>query len=125
MNLLLDTHILIWILEDNPILSVQARDAITDGKNRVFVSAVTVWEISIKQAMGKLKVPSNLEEEIELLRFTQLDINFEHAKLAGELPNIHKDPFDRMLIAQAKLERLTLVSRDGYIAQYDVGLLKG
>ena len=124
MNLLLDTHVLIWVLEDNPILSEQARNAIINGKNMVFVSSATVWEISIKQAMGKLSVPDNLKEEIELLRFTQLDINFEHANLAGTLPNIHKDPFDRMLIAQAKVENLILISRDRYISQYDVNLLE-
>jgi PIN domain nuclease of toxin-antitoxin system len=73
--------------------------------------------------MGKLKVPDNLQEEIGLHRFTPLNVNFEHAKLAGELPNIHKDPFDRMLIAQTIIEKLTLVTRDKMIAQYDVNLL--
>jgi len=124
VNILLDTHALIWVLEDNPTLSEKAKNAITNGKNVVFISAATVWEMSIKQSMGKLNVPDNLEEEIELLRFTPLDITFEHAKLAGQLPSIHKDPFDRMLIAQAKVESLTLVSRDRIIKQYDVKLLK-
>ena len=124
MNLLLDTHVLIWSLENNATLSGDARDAIVDGKNIVFVSSVSAWEISIKKAMGKLKVPDNLQEEIGLHRFTPLNINFEHAKLAGELPNIHQDPFDRMLIAQTIIEKLTLVTRDNLIAQYDVNLLK-
>ena len=124
MNLLLDTHALIWVLEDNPTLSEQARNAIINGKNVVFVSAATVWEMSIKQSMGKLEVPDNVKEEMELLRFTPLEITFEHAKLAGQLPNIHKDTFDRMLIAQAKLEGLMLVSGDRIIKQYDVKLLK-
>lgn len=124
MNLLLDTHTLIWALENNSTLSSNARDAIIDGKNMVFVSSASAWEISIKKAMGKLKVPNNLREEIELHRFTQLNINFEHAHLAGELPDIHKDPFDRMLIAQAIIEKLTLVTRDSLIAQYKVNLLK-
>ena len=75
-------------------------------------------------AMGKLKSPDNLVEEIKLHRFTQLNINFEHALLAGKLPDIHKDPFDRMLIAQAINEKLILVTRDRLIAQYDVDLLK-
>ncbi len=123
MNLLLDTHVLIWSLEDNATLSGDARDAIINGKNIVFASSVSAWEISIKKAMGKLKVPDNLQEEIGLHRFTPLNINFEHAKLAGELPNIHKDPFDRMLIAQTIIEKLTLVTRDKLIAQYDVNLL--
>ena len=124
MNLLLDTHVLIWSLENNAALSYNARDAIIDGKNMVFVSAVSVWEISIKKAMGKLKVPDNLAEEIRLHRFTPLNINIEHANLTGELPAIHKDPFDRMLIAQAMIEKLTLVTEDKLIAQYDVNLLK-
>lgn len=124
MNLLLDTHVLIWPLEHNVAFSGDARDAIIDGKNIVFVSSVSAWEISIKQAMGKLKVPDNLQEEISFHRFTPLNINFEHAKLAGELPKIHKDPFDRMLIAQAIIEKLTLVTRDTLIAQYNVNLLK-
>lgn len=124
MNLLLDTHVLIWALEDNPILSAEAHDAIVDGKNMVFVSSVSAWEISIKKAMGKLKAPDNLEEEIELHRFTPLNVNFEHARLAGALPDIHKDPFDRMLIAQAITEKLTLISRDSQCADYGVSLLE-
>ncbi len=124
MNLLLDTHVLIWSLENNAALSGNARDAIVDGNNMVFVSAVSVWEISIKKAMGKLIAPDNLQEEIELHRFTPLNINIEHANLAGKLPAIHKDPFDRMLIAQAMIEKLTLVTGDKIIPQYDVNLLK-
>ena len=124
MNLLLDTHVLIWSLENNATLSGDARDAIIDGKNIVFVSSVSAWEISIKKAMGKIKVPDNLQEEVGLHRFTPLNINFEHAKLAGELPNIHKDPFDRMLIAQTIIEKLTLVTKDSFIPQYNVKVLK-
>lgn len=124
MNLLLDTHTLIWALENNPTLSKRARSAIIEGENLVFISAVSIWEISIKKAMGKLKTPDNLLEEIELHRFTQLNINFDHAQLAGKLPNIHKDPFDRMLIAQATIEKLTLVTRDEIIPQYNVKLIR-
>ncbi len=123
MNLLLDTHVLIWALENNPTLSKDSRDAIIDGRNMVFVSAASVWEISIKKAMGRLKIPNNLDEEIKLHRFTHLNMNFEHAQLAGELPAIHKDPFDRMLIAQAIIEKLTLVTRDNMIPKYEVSLL--
>jgi len=124
MNILLDTHVLIWVLEDNPRLSEQARDAIIEGENMVFVSTASVWEMSIKKALGKLEVPNNLQQELEEHRFTLLDIKFEHAELAGKLPNIHKDPFDRMLVAQAKTEKLTLISKDKHIEQYDVKLLK-
>lgn len=124
MNLLLDTHVLIWALENNPRLSNQARDAIIDGENIILVSAVSVWEINIKKAMGKLDAPDNLQQEIRTHRFTPLSINMDHAELAAKLPDIHKDPFDRMLIAQAIEEKLTLVSRDSMIAQYDVNLIK-
>lgn len=124
MNLLLDTHVLIWALENNPTLSNDARDAIIDGTNMVFVSSASAWEISIKKAMGRLKSPDNLGDEIRLHRFTQLNMNFEHAQLAGHLPAIHKDPFDRMLIAQAMIEKLTLVTRDNMITKYEVSLIK-
>ncbi len=124
MNLLLDTHVLIWALENNSTLSGNARAAIIAGENMVFISSASVWEISIKKTLGKLKAPDNLTEEIKLHRFTQLNMNFEHAQLAGELPDIHKDPFDRMLIAQAIIEKLTLVTRDGFFSEYNVNLLK-
>ena len=124
MNLLLDTHILIWALENNSQLTGNVRDVIIDGKNLVFVSSVSVWEISIKKSIGKLQTPDNLIEEIEQHRFTPLDINFKHSQLAGQLPYIHKDPFDRMLVAQAIIEKLTLVTKDSFIPQYNVKVLK-
>ncbi len=124
MNLLLDTHVLIWALEDNPTLSGSAREAIVDGENPVFVSAASVWEISVKQAMGKLHVPDNLIEEIRIHRFTPLEINLQHAELAGRLPSIHKDPFDRMLVAQSIIEKLYIVTRDRVMDLYDVKILK-
>ena len=123
MNLLLDTHTLIWALEDNPSLSELARVAIVDGENMVFVSAVSVWEISIKKALGKLEAPDTLLDEIERIRFTPLDITLEHADRAGKLPAIHMDPFDRMLIAQAQSEQLTLITRDAEIQKYQVRCL--
>lgn len=123
MNLLLDTHTLIWVLEDNPALSAQARAAIIDGNNTVFVSAVSVWEISIKKTLGKLEAPDTLLEEIEGHRFTPLDITINHSDRAGKLPPIHMDPFDRMLVAQAQLDQLTLVTRDSEIQKYQVQCL--
>lgn len=124
MNLLLDTHVLIWALENNPTLSKSARNAIINGKNMVFISPASIWEINIKKAIGKLESPDNLLKEIKIHRFTELTINFQHAELAGKLPDIHKDPFDRMLISQAILEKLTLVTRDSLVTQYDVPILK-
>ncbi len=124
MNILLDTHVLIWALENNPTLSDKARNAIIDGNNMVFVSSATVWEINIKRSIGKLDVPDNLVDEIRIHRFTPLDINYDHAQLAGNLPYIHKDPFDRILIAQAITEKLVLVTRDESIIKYDVKILK-
>ena len=123
MNLLLDTHTLIWTLADNPELAAAAREAIVDGNNIVFVSAVSVWEISIKRALGKLDAPDTLLEEIERHRFTPLEIALAHADRAGKLPPIHLDPFDRMLIAQAQSEQLTLVTRDAEIQKYAVHCL--
>ena len=125
MNLLLDTHAFLWAIDDNPQLSQQARDAIVDGNNVVFVSAATAWEISIKQAIGKLNVPDgNYLEELRLHRFTPLDITTEHALAVASLPLHHNDPFDRMLIAQAQVESLTLVSHDPRMRAYAVRVIE-
>ena len=123
MNILLDTHVLIWALENNPTLSDKAAANIINADNIVFVSAASVWEIGIKMNMGKLEAPDNLLEEINLHRFTPLPISLRHAQLAGKLPDIHKDPFDRILIAQAVYEKLTLVTRDELIFQYNIKIL--
>jgi len=124
MNLLLDTHALLWWLDDNPTLSVEARDAIADGRNMVFVSAVVIWEIRIKQALGKLQLPSNFREVLNGQAFDELALTVDHAHRLAELPPHHRDPFDRMLVAQAIAERLTIVTRDPDIARYRVRTLK-
>jgi PIN domain nuclease of toxin-antitoxin system len=124
MNILLDTHVLIWTLENNPTLSDKARNSIVRANNIVFVSSASVWEIAIKKQLAKLDSPDNLQEEIKLHRFTPLPINHDHAELVGKLPDIHKDPFDRMLIAQATIEKLTLVTRDELIAKYNIKIIK-
>jgi PIN domain nuclease of toxin-antitoxin system len=123
MNIILDTHVLIWALENNPALSDKAAEKIINAENMVFVSAASVWEIEIKRSMGKLIAPNNLIEEIKRHRFTPLPMTMEHAELAGKLPHIHKDPFDRMLVAQAVYEKLTLVTRDEWIGKYDVKII--
>jgi PIN domain nuclease of toxin-antitoxin system len=119
---LLDTHALLWWLADRD-LSADARSAIADPANDVFVSAATAWEISIKKALRKLRAPDDLEAQIEANAFTPLPISVGHATAAGALPRHHDDPFDRMLIAQAAIEELTLVTRDERFAAYDVRLM--
>ena len=112
MNLLLDTHVLLWWLDDNPTISSKAKNAIADKNNLVFVSAVVVWEIRIKQALGKLDLPKNFRDVLDSQPFEDLPISAFHAHAVYELPDIHRDPFDRMLIAQAKAEpRIGTVGR--------------
>lgn len=123
MNLLLDTHTLLWWLDDNPTLSEPAHNAISKAENLVFVSAVSAWEIAIKKKLGKLDAPDNLEDEIIIHRFNPLPITFTHAFRVTELPNHHHDPFDRMLVAQAQVEKLTLITRDIRIRKYDVPII--
>ena len=125
MNLLLDTHVFLWAIDDNPNLLPVAREAIVDGQNIVYVSAATAWEIAIKRAIGKLKIPeSDYFEELKVHRFIPLSITTEHALAVENLPPHHKDPFDRMLIAQAQEEKLTLVTRDPRMKAYDVWLIE-
>lgn len=122
-RLLLDTHTLLWAIQDDPRLDAEARLAIADRSNEVYVSSASVWEISIKRSQGRLEAPDNLVATIAQTEFTELSINHIHAKLAGELPLHHRDPFDRMLVAQAQVEDLVLVTRDPHIMNYDVPTL--
>ena len=122
MKLLLDTLTLLWWLADSPQLSAKARSAVARAST-VYVSAVTVWEISIKKACGKLKAPDDLEEALLMSDFAQLPITAAHAWAAGALPLHHHDPFDRMLIAQARAESLTLATRDETMRKYPVRVL--
>lgn len=124
MNLLSDTHVLLWWLSDDPALSKKARIAIADKKSLVLVSAVVVWEIRIKAALGKLEIPWNFKEVLKDQPFETLDITVDHAHAVGDLPAHHRDPFDRMLVAQAKVERLTLVTHDVRLKKYDVALMQ-
>ena len=123
MNLLLDTHALLWWLNDEPGLSAEARQVIGDGANVVFVSAASMWEIRIKQQLGKLEVPDSLYDVLMEGPYLLLDITVEHAHHVGSLPPVHRDPFDRLLISQAQLEGLTLVTRDAVFRDYDVSLV--
>lgn len=124
MNLLLDTHILLWWWSDDPLLPALAREAIAHPENDVLLSAATVWEIAIKRAIGRLEVPDDLFEATDGEEFGELPITGAHALAAGGLPRHHDDPFDRMLIAQARAESLTLVTVDARFPQYEVQLLE-
>lgn len=119
-RLLLDTHAFLWWLSDDPSLGTDARQMIGEPRNQVLVSAASIWEISIKQAKGMLEAPEDLEALVEDEGFTKLPISLFHGQQAGKLPEIHRDPFDRMLIAQAQAEGLELVTADGIIPQYGV-----
>ncbi len=123
MRLLLDTHALLWWLADDPALSRSARDAIAAADSEVFVSAASAWEISIKTALGKLTAPSDLEHQLQSSRFEPLSITIAHGYAAGSLPRHHDDPFDRLLLAQAKAEDLVVVTRDRRFDLYGVGTL--
>ncbi len=122
MRLLLDTNALLWWLADES-LSAQARDAVADPANLVVVSAASAWEISIKKALGKLAAPDDLEQQVDAGGFSPLPISIAHAIAAGQLPRHHEDPFDRMLIAQAFAEGLTIVTRDKRFEDYGAALL--
>ena len=123
MRLLLDTHVLLWWLGDNPALNADARSAISERSNLVYVSAVSVWEIVIKQGLGRLHLPSNWFEVLAEEPLRRLAVSWEHALGVGQLPDAHKDPFDRLLLAQCLAEDLTLVTHDSTFQQYDVPLL--
>lgn len=124
MNLLLDTHVYLWWLVDDPRIGACARESIAEPRWQVHVSAATVWEIAIKSALGRLTLDgTEAVSELEPNAFLELPIRAEHAARAGALPAIHSDPFDRMLIAQAQSERLTLVTADRRFIEYDVAVL--
>jgi PIN domain nuclease of toxin-antitoxin system len=117
LNLLLDTNVLLWWLADSPRLSDDARKMIKSSPV-VYVSAATTWEIEIKRALGKLRAPENLEEELSANHFVHLAITVAHSIAAAKLPRHHDDPFDRMLIAQSALESLNLATSDKRMKDY-------
>ena len=122
-RILLDTHALIWWLEGGDKLSPAARRAIANPEVVVLVSAASAWEIAIKQHIGKFRLPDlakNFRGKIELEGFVELPISVEHAVMAGGLPGPHKDPFDRLLIAQSLVEDAAVVTRDGRFGEYAV-----
>lgn len=122
MRLLLDTHVLLWWLGALPRLGVSARDAIATA-DKVLVSAVSGYEIGFKRFLGKLDVPDDLESQLERHGFDRLPVTLRHAARAADLAVHHRDPFDRILVAQARCEGLTLVTTDRKISVYDVPIL--
>ena len=122
-GLLLDTHAVLWWLDNPAIIAAEARDAIADGENEAFVSAAVGCEISIKSALGKLRAPDDLEAALQDAGFRELPISMRHATTVRDLPDHHHDPFDRIQIAQARNDGLTLVTRDSNIRRYDVSVL--
>ncbi|WP_413725622.1 type II toxin-antitoxin system VapC family toxin [Sodalis sp. RH16] len=120
---LIDTHVFIWWLANDPSLGPTTRIAISRGGNIVYVSAVTTWEISIKRSIGKLEFDVDIDEAMEKNNFLALSITHAHAEQAGDLPRHHGDPFDRMLIAQSQMEGLTLISADTAFSPYGIRLM--
>jgi PIN domain nuclease of toxin-antitoxin system len=120
---LLDTHALIWSLEDSPQLSPTARSVIEDASNVVLASVVSAWEIAIKKTLGKLSAPDDIEAAIDAAAFTKRTITFADAQRLGKLPPHHRDPFDRMLISQALVDGTSIVTRDPNFARYSVPIV--
>jgi PIN domain nuclease of toxin-antitoxin system len=124
VRLLLDTHVVLWWMDDPRVVSEEARRSIADPGSDVFVSAAAAWEITIKKSLGKLEAPDDLDVAIKDARFETLPITVRHAVEVQHLPPIHQDPFDRIQIAQAIHEDLTLVTRNARILTYDVRTLE-
>ena len=119
-RLLVDTHALLWWLTDDGALSPTARDALADPANEPLVSAASVWEIAIKRSLGKLTAPDDLPNRIADEGFAWLQVSAAHAWQVRDLPAHHRDPFDRLLIAQALVERLPIINADARLSDYGV-----
>jgi len=118
MRLLLDTHIVLWWLLGDKQLPLLARKLVSDRGNTIFVSPVSIWEIRLKESLGKLSVPADFELRLNAESFEALPLTAKHAHAAGTLPWHHRDPFDRMLVAQAQVEKLQLLTADGVVGAY-------
>ena len=123
-RLLLDTHVLLWFIDNgNKHIGPQTLKLICDRANKVFVSAASSWEIAIKKSLGKLNAPDDIDRIVEEKHFSKLAITLLHGDKAGALPVQHNDPFDRMLITQAQVEGLKLVTADEKIKQYNIAYI--
>jgi PIN domain nuclease of toxin-antitoxin system len=121
-GLLLDTQTLLWFLESHPRLRAATRKVIEEAPE-IYVSSVSIWEITIKRAKGALKITPDYRRHIDGARFLELSVTFDHAQAIEHLPPIHKDPFDRLLIAQAQCENLTIITSDAHMLRYPVKTL--
>ena len=115
---LLDTHIFLWWMSDAEQLSKEVFDIISDTSNHIYISSATIWEIAIKEALGKLEVDTNLDNAIEEHGFIELKVSAICANATKQFEQIHRDPFDRMLMAQAIKGNMTLITVDRFIVQY-------
>ena len=123
MNILLDTHVLWWLLNGSDKIPTAVANKILSGQNTIFISVASVWEVAIKMSIGKLDFNGGIDGFINALEdenFTLLEISKEHIKTVASLPLIHRDPFDRMLIAQAMSENIPIMTTDSEIQKYDV-----
>ncbi len=123
MRVLLDTHTAIWWFNDPAVLDIQARATLEDRETTAFLSAASVWEAVTKAAAGKLELPTSLPEAAERTGVLELAVEWVHAQRAAELPPIHRDPFDRFLVAQAMVENLVLMTRDALLVRYPVATM--
>ncbi len=123
MKYLLDTNILIWWLETNTRLSPRIKHIINEKGNSIYVSSISAWEMNIKKAIGKLTTPDDLEEVIALNHFIPLSVTIAHAMQVKHLPLHHRDPFDRMIIAQAQLEQFAIITADPIFEKYSVAVI--
>jgi len=118
LKILLDTHILLWWLDANPLLPREAIALIRDPENTIFVSAVSLWEIWLKQSLGKLRVPADFVDRLATEAFENLPLTGAQTARIGQMEWIHRDPFDRMLVAQAQTENLVFLTADEALAAY-------
>lgn len=120
MRYLLDTHVLLWWLADPKQIETKARHIIADKSNQIFISSVSTWELAIKKDLGKLSIPMNLLAVIKSENIQILPLSAEESLSVIDLPKIHPDPFDRMLIAQAKFNDLIVITKDRQILEYPI-----
>jgi PIN domain nuclease of toxin-antitoxin system len=123
LRLLLDSHVLLWFAQDSAALSSEVAHAIRDDASLAVVSVASIWELEMKRVKGMLDVPADMGARLNPAGFDLLDVSLSHVVRAAELPAHHRDPFDRMLVAQAQTEQLTLVTADTALERYDVPLM--